>query len=177
MAELFGWTTLKQIVDDILLGQGDSADHGQFMRYINFCIAGYTDLRLHTLPATRPVLCTISPEIRAIPLPNDFLHFVSVGVLVSDNFAEFYPKSRIDYTTMSCGEDSREVHNQDTTNHRHHRNYHGYYTLDLENQRILIDAPLNITEVVLNYTPTGVRTDGVTYIPRMCAPVIKAYVE
>ena len=47
MAELFGWTTLKQIVDDILLGQGDSADHGQFMRYINFCIAGYTDLRLH----------------------------------------------------------------------------------------------------------------------------------
>ena len=55
--------------------------------------------------------------------------------------------------------------------------YRCYYLLDIDNRRIVIQAPPSVTEVVLNYVPTGIKRDGLTYIPRMCREVIEAYVE
>ena len=174
MTNISGWVSFREIIDDIMLAQGDASDHGQFLRYLNFAIRGYEDLRLHSLPATKPVTLPIDGEMRVVVLPDDFLRFVSVGVMSNEKFYAFKPKSdMVLKTTADCGVDSRTTQ----TESEYIYSYTGYYSIDLENRRLLIEAPLSVTEVVLNYTPTGVRMDGVTYIPRMCRGVIEAYVE
>jgi len=174
MTNISGWVSFRQIVDDIMLAQGDHADTGQFMRYLNFAIKGYEDLRLHSLPATKPVVLPIDGEMRVVVLPDDYLKFVSVGIMSSEKFYAFKPKSdMVLHTTADCGVTTRTTQAETSDIY----SYTGYYSLDPENRRILIEAPLSVTEVVLNYTPTGVRMDGITYIPRMCRGVIEAYVE
>lgn len=174
MTNVSGWISFRQIVDDIMMAQGDHADYGQFMRYLNFAVRGYEELRLHSLPATKPVTLPIDGEMRIVVLPDDFLKFVSVGVMSSEKFYPFKPKSdMVLKTTADCGVDTRTTAEELPEVWY----YTGYYSLDPENRRILIEAPLSVTEVVLNYTPTGVRLDGKTYIPRMCRGVIEAYVE
>jgi hypothetical protein len=175
---LSGWMTFKEIVDSIMLAVGDSSDQGQFMRYLNFAIRGYEQLRLHNLPATKPVTLPIETELRIVVLPDDFLKFVSVGVYSEGVFYKFLPKSDMVYVVESSdGVDTRSVPSEVDTNGGEIVRFIGCYSLDIENRRILIDAPLALTEVLLNYTPTGVKMDGMTYIPRMCREVLEAYVE
>jgi len=173
-----GWVTFKELIDSVMLAWGDASDHGQFMRLLNFAIKGYEDLRLHHVPATKPVTLPIDTEQRIIVLPNDFLRFVSVGVMADGKFYPFKPNSEmVPLMAMSCGVDERQVPDGYTDSGDEITSYSAYYSLDVEYNRILIDAPLNLTEAVLNYTPTGVRMDGETYIPRMAARVIEAWVE
>lgn len=177
MTNVNGWISFKEIVDSVQLSEGDSADQGQFMRKLNFAIKAYTSLRLTSLPAVKSVTLPIEGEMRVVsihsPLINDFLKFVSVGVWYEDEFHEYRPKSNLVVKSdADCGVDTRDVPEYTDPTY-----YTGYYSLDLENRRIVIDAPSNITEVVLNYTPTGVKSDGLTWIPRMCADVIEKYVE
>lgn len=173
-----GWVTYKEVVDDIMLAWGDASDHGQFMRLLNFAIQAYENLRLHDFPATKPVTLSISTEMRAIILPDDFLKFVSVGVMSDGRFYPFQPKSdAVANVDDDCGIGTREVPDGFSESGDVLTRYTVYYTLDLDNRRILIEGPLNLTEAILNYTPTGVKLDGITYIPRMCRAVIKADVE
>ena len=173
-----GWITFKEVVDSIMLAWGDSSDHGQFMRYLNFAIKGYTDLRLRSLPATKPVKLSIDGEMRVVVLPRDFLKFVSIGVSDDGKFYPFQPKSgMLSAVDAECGVDTRQVDDGYTDAGDVITRYAAYYDLDLENMRILIDGPLALTEVILNYTPTGVKQDGLTYIPRMCMGVIESFVE
>jgi hypothetical protein len=175
MSSLNGWITFREIVDSVQLAT-EGTDSGQFMRKLNFAIKGYEDLRLFQLPATKPVTLPISGEMRIVVLPEDFLKFVSIGTMYSGRFYPFAPNSEMPtVTTGSCGVDSRTLPTNPDPNAVVF--YRGYYTVDLERHRIIIDAPLTVTEVVLNYTPTGIKRDGETFIPRMCREVIEAYVE
>lgn len=178
MTNLSGWVTFKDVIDSVQLAWGDSADPGQTMQLLNFAIKGYEDLRLYHLPATKPITLPISSEMRIVVLPYDFLKFVSVGVMYEGKFYEFRPKTDMPAVTAGdCGVTSRLVDDGTDTNGFVTQYYNCYYSLDKENNRIIIDAPLTLTEVVLNYTPTGVRRDGQTYIPRMARHVIEAHVE
>ena len=175
MAEdIFGWCSFQEIVDSANVAEGDGSDMGQFMRKLDFAIECYVEeLRMHVIPAIKTVKLDISPEIRAIKMPNDLLKFKSVGTMHKGIFNEFLPKDKITLVEMECGVD--EVESFVENPYRKHRK--GYYTIDRENKRILIDADLNVQEVILNYTPTGISRDGKTLIPRMCKKVIKAYIE
>jgi hypothetical protein len=176
MSDIFGWVTFQNIIDNANVAEGDSADPGQTYRKLQFAIDGYLELRLDALPAIKSVELPISHEIRAIVMPNNYYKFKSVGVMRHGRFHEFLPKDQVDFIEMECGVDERETGQHHDHNH-HNRHYNGFYTIDIENKRILIDAPLQVQEVVLNYTPTGIRTDGQTFIPRMCEKVVRAYVE
>lgn len=168
-----GWVTYAEMVDDILLSWGDTSDQGERFRILNFLIQGFEQLRLSGIQATRPVVLPVQTEMRVVALPSDFLKFVSVGMVNNGQFFPFNPKSDMANTwSVSCGI-TENVQPVETTP----QITACYYYLDLENRRILIDAPLNVREVTLNYTPTGVRVDGETYIPRMCRAVVKAFAE
>ena len=157
--EISGWVTFKQIVDDIMLSWGDASDHGQFLRYLNFAIKGYQKLRLSSFPATKPIDLPVSMgERRTVVLPDDYLDFVSIGITSGGRFQPFVPNSDMI---------------QDKGDHRGQYSY----SLDIENRRIIIDTPRSVTNVTFHYTPTGIKSDGVTYIPRMAMDVIIAYVE
>jgi len=168
------WLTLKQIIDSQSLAEGDGADPGQFMRKLNFAIKAYTDMHLRRLPATTPVTLTIDPELRVAPLPRDCMAVVGVGMVCAGQYIPFIPSSdRVNLTSEDCGVDSQQqvVYETEPPARK------CYYTVELTNRRVVIDAPLTITEVVVNYTPTGVSMDGITYVPRICAPVIEAYID
>ncbi len=169
-----GWVSFKQIVDDIMLAWGDSSDPGQFMRLLNFAIKGYEGLRLQSLPATKPVILPIQTEMRVVVLPNDFLKFVSIGIVHDGRFFAFTPRSDMPVlSTDDCGVSTRDTVVYPVTQ----STFKAYYSLDTENRRVIIDAPISVAEVTLNYTPTGVSMDGVTYIPRMARAVVQAYAE
>ena len=177
MSNIGGWITFREIVDSVQLSEGDTADTGQFMRKLNWAIKAYERLRLHSLPATKPVTLTIDAYLRCVVLPDDFLKLVSVGTVYEGRFVPFAPNSQPQLSqTGDCGLWTRTEPTTDADGNELTM-YKPKYTLDLENRRIIIDAPPVISEVILNYTPTGVRTDGETYIPLMCRDVIEADIE
>jgi hypothetical protein len=143
------------------------------MRVMNFVIKGYEQLRLNNIQATKPVTLTIETEMRCIQMPQDCLKFVSIGTIYNGAFYHFRPKSdMVKSFSSDCGVDTRYVPDQtDETR------FIGYYSIDLENRRIFIEAPLALTEVVLNYTPTGINIDGETYIPRVASRVVQTFAE
>lgn len=173
MTNVSGWVTYRELVDDILLAWGDTSDQGQRFRILNFCIQGYEQLRLSGLQAVKPVILPIEGEMRIVVLPYDFLKFVSIGTVKGGQFYPFTPKQdMVLITTQDCGVETRTEVVSSVPEIKP-----SYYSLDLENRRILIEAPLAVTELTLNYTPTGVRLDGETYIPRMARAVVKAFAE
>lgn len=177
MSNISGWITFREIVDSVQLAGGDASDPGQFMRKLNFAIKCYEDLQLFQLPATKPVTLPVSSEMGVVMLPDDFLRFVSVGRMDGGRFYQFSPMSDMaKAVTGSCGVDTRDTitYSSEETATMYYR---CYYLLDIDNRRIIIQAPPSVTEVVLNYVPTGIKRDGLTYIPRMCREVIEAYVE
>lgn len=175
MSELLGWVTFKQLADDIILANGYNT--GQYLRVLNFLVKGYLDLRLHVLSPVKTVTLAIDSNNRSVALPDNFYRFVSIGTMYQDYFNKFLPKDRVDNTTFDCGVEDRQTHNTNVVAGFDTHYLRGYYTIDLERKRILIDAALDVQEVILNYTPTGIKRDGETLIPRMCEAVVRAYAE
>lgn len=173
MSNASGWVTYKEIVDNLMLAWGDSSDPGQVMRILNFVIEGYEKLRLLHMPATKTTSVTIDGEMRCVALPDDFMKFVSIGVFANGVFYEFQPKhNMLPVSTSDCGIEERDIEDQDTA-----VRFTGYYSIDLENRRIIIEAPVSLTTLTLNYTPSGIVLDGETYIPRMARTTVRAYAE
>lgn len=174
MTNLPAWMTFKELIDSQSLAEGDGSDQGQFLRKLNFAIKAYEDMRLRRLPATLSVPLPIDPELRVVTLPQDCLKVISVGMMQSGLFIPFSPVSdMVKSVTSDCGVETQDQVQYAVTPPA----VKCYYMVEMDNQRIVIDAPATITTVMLNYTPTGVRMDGVTYIPRMCRGVIEAYID
>jgi len=174
MTGLPAWITFRELIDSQSLAEGDASDQGQFMRKLNFAVKCYHDMHLKGLPATETVTLPIDSEQRVIVLPQDCMAVVSVGDMVGGRFRPFYKSSDMVKTmTADCGVETQVPVTTSVTRPA----VRCYYSVDLKNGRVIIEAPLTVTEAVVNYTPSGVRMDGQTYIPRMCRGTIEAYID
>lgn len=51
-----------------------------------------------------------------------------------------------------------------------------YFRFDMENRQIVFSGSTPRSEIVLEYISTGLKSDGSSFIPRECVPVLRTYV-
>jgi len=187
IAEIFGYCTPDEVVAEVLNDIGDSANIGQTLRYTQWCIRGYGQLRQFALPVGKTVRLTIDSQTSTVTLPDDYVDFGDIGTNVKGEFWSFTEKPElIDTTTQDCGLDTLDEDKgegetlSDVDTYKEYglsggRNQY-YYKMDLNSHRIIVYAS-DLTEVILKYVSTGIKVDGSTLIPIIAKEALIAWLH
>lgn len=167
MAEVRGYVCLETIIDEFLNDEYNG-ERGHYFQLLKWAIRGLMKLNFSVLINKKVEKVAVENEPYGIILPEDYVKFHSVGIVKYSKFIPFAKSSnRTLTTTEDCG---LETQNTDEESVPPSNNSVRYvptytYTLDEENNRILLDGFPKLTEAVLIYQPTGVNTGKETYLP------------
>ena len=168
-----GLVTLKSIVQSALW-QG-KRDKGNYFRFFELAVDGLRELRLHHVKEGVKLTKVTPGLLNEVDFPEDMIDFIAIGVPVDGKFVSFTRDNDIILTTTLDGlietqdEDVGEGVNVSDKisyglNARGGVNLDGYYNIDYQNRRILLNSTTR-TDVVLAYSSSGVSVSGETYVP------------
>lgn len=179
-----GVVTLNAIVKNALWqAKRPSSDKA---RFYEFAYRGYRELRLHHV-REGVKLSKLTPDaINCIDFPEDMIDFVGIGVHVNGKLSLLTRNDDIIITTTLVGavetqdnDSGEDVDIYDSNTDGYYAkggvNYDGYYKVDWENRRIMLNS-VTRTEVVLAYVSSGTNATGDTYIPVKYEPALIAYI-
>lgn len=176
--------TLRTVVNELLLRSGVSEEEKPI--YYDAAIEG---LRLFNMTIIRDGVVTAKKtpnSLNRIAFPSDMEDFVGLGVPVSGEVVWLTRNDKIVPTTSTsdgdevldstAGEGVELVTAQlETLQARGGVNYEGYYTINWQNRKIIVNANKQ-TELILAYKSNGIQTSTETYVPARCVPALKAYI-
>ena len=179
--EIKGYSTINSIVADVLIDLYGDVDPARKLQFTRWLVRKYMDLKIHVIPENKPVKLNVVQEPYSVVLPKDFVKFVAIGLPHNGHFYRFEEDRRmVKTTTEECG---LETQTQDERNkippkfvypHQFH-NY--FYTLDEQNNRILLRGFPMLSEVILLYVSTGIKMGGETIIPEKLLELLIAWLH
>ena len=179
-----GVVTLNAIVKNALWqAKRPSSDKA---RFYEFAYRGYRELRLHHVQEGVKLSKLTPDAINCIDFPEDMIDFVGIGVHVNGKLSLLTRNDDIIITTTLVGavetqdnDSGEDVDIYDSNTDGYYAkggvNYDGYYKVDWENRRIMLNS-VTRTEVVLAYVSSGTNATGETYIPVKYEPALIAYI-
>ena len=179
-----GVVTLNAIVKNALWqAKRPSSDKA---RFYEFAYRGYRELRLHHVQEGVKLSKLTPDAINCIDFPEDMIDFVGIGVHVNGKLSLLTRNDDIIITTTLVGavetqdnDSGEDVDIYDSNTDGYYAkggvNYDGYYKVDWENRRIMLNS-VTRTEVVLAYVSSGTNATGDTYIPVKYEPALIAYI-
>jgi len=181
MPETSGLKTLKQVVEEFLLKSKKPKD--EYFRFFQFAIDGLRLLRvLHMKGTAKWDKQTISAN-GTIAMPQDYVSFIGVVVIIEGQFWYLTEKERLAITTTGGsidptageGADVRDVYYSGYPDSGG-INREGYFKIDEPNRRIWINST-DRTEVTLLYMSSGVNLSGTeTYVPVRAVDALHKYI-
>jgi hypothetical protein len=183
---LKGYTTLKEVVMNVLSGMGTKANMQYYFPFMQYAIRGYKKLNLFHLPMPKVAYLPMS-DIGTITLPADYLSFLALGIPYKGRLWTFTKdQGLINPDSESCGvqatdTDSGEgIVKGDTGSLTGYGLQGGvneyYYKIDLPNNRIIING-LTTETVTLVYISTGISMSEETMIPKIAEEALISYVH
>ncbi len=183
MAEISGLKTLKQVVEElILVGDKSMTDYA---RYLQLAIRGFKDSRLFHLKGFTKVLKITVSAINTIPLPDDYLSFISVVVPMNGEYWSLTEKESIVFSQTAAPLDADDGEGVDVSDGYWGTygdvggiNNQGYIKLDENNNRIIVNSlEADREDVFLIYVSTGINQAGTdTYVPDAIVPMLHFYI-
>lgn len=179
-----GVVTLKAIVKNALWqAKRPTSDHA---RFYELAYRGYRELRLHHVREGVKLSKLTPDSINCVDFPEDMIDFVGIGVPVNGKLSLLTRDDDIIITTTLVGsvetqdnDAGEDVDIYDSTTDGYYAkggiNYDGYYKIDWENRRIMLNS-VTRTEVILAYVSSGVNATGETYVPVKYEPALIAYI-
>ena len=183
---LKGYTTLKEVVLNVMNDMGSSGNMQYYYKFLQLAIRGYKQLNLFHMPMARVAYLPMS-DINTITLPNDYLSFLAVGVPYKGRLWTFTKdQGLVMPDSIDCGEDTldtdagEDVVKGDTGTLAAYGLQGGvneyYYKIDLPNNRIIINGFTSRT-VTLAYLSTGISMSETTYIPKIAEEALISFVH
>lgn len=173
--EISGYSTLKQLVSDVLIDKYGQIDSGRYFQIMRWAVRKYVDLKIHVLPQNKPVKLTVQQDPYCVKLPNDYVNFRAIGIDINGRFRAFDPDTGMAaFVDEECGQET-----QGTNEVQDVLPYPVWYTyqLDEQNQRILLQGYPYLDEVILLYVSTGVEVGGDTVIPAKVYEVLLSWLH
>lgn len=183
--------TAQQVIDEALAGIEDF-ERDRFQSAAMYFGRGYREYQLYHSMEIKDSWIKMSP-IWTIPLPVDYLGFISVGIAI-DGVVFTYTKE--DKILTPTKDPLRQILDSTTTEsddivkvptHGYNAkaiNTEGYFKIDVANNRIVLKEQFlkefensDREEVLLRYTSTGIGNLRETYIPGMAANMLISYIE
>jgi len=173
--EITGYNTFKQLVSDVLIDKYGSVDMGRYFQLMRWAVSKYIDLKIHLLPQNKPVKLSTQMNPYCVKLPSDYVNFRAIGI---DHNGRFIPFNRYDKMALYIGEDCGSE-DQGTDEQKEPTVLPRWYTysLDEQNQRILIQGDPYIDEVILLYVSTGIEIGGDTVISAKVYEVLLSWLH
>lgn len=179
-----GVTTLKNIVK-LALKQGKRRPSDEPFFY-ELAYRGYRELRLHHVQEGVRFAKLTPDVINCVNFPEDLVDFVGIGVHVNGKLVLLTRDDDIIITTTLVGAvetqsstsgEGVDILDSNTTGFyaKGGVNYDGYYKVDWENRRIMLNS-VTRTEVILAYVSSGTNATGETYVPVKYEPALIAYI-
>lgn len=183
MAEISGLKTLKQVVEELIFtGEKSMTD---YTRYLQMAIRGFKDARLFHLKGFTKVLKTAVSAINTIPLPADYLSFISVVVPINGEYWSLTERESLVFSQTAAPLDTDDGEGVDVDDGYMVSygdvggiNNQGYIKLDENNNRIIVNSlEADRTHVFLIYVSTGIEEAGTdTYVPDAIVPMLHFYI-
>lgn len=173
--ELRGFSTLKQLVSDALIDTYGNVDQGRYFQLLRWAVRKYIDLKIHQMPQNKTVKLTVQTDPYCVKLPGDYVSFRGIG---TDKNGLFYPfdedPNMATYVGEDCGAETQGEDEQQTT-----PVVPVWYTysLDEQNQRVLIHGYPYLDDAILLYVSTGVNIGGETVVPAKVYEVILSWLH
>lgn len=173
--EVSGYNSLKQLVSDVLIDKYGAIEQGRYFQLLRWAVRKYIDLKIHLLPENKPVKLTTLMDPYCVKLPSDYVNFRGIGIDNNGVFVPFDPKPKMAlYVGEECGQESQGT---DETQAQPQVPIWYTYSLDEQNQRILLHGYPYVDEVILLYISTGVEIGGDTIIPAKVYEVLLSWLH
>ena len=180
-----GLITLENLVEETLaITERPDSDYKKFFQ---IAIRGYTDLRIHVVKEGKKQSVLTVSDINKVDFPNDFVDFVSIGVVDGGKIWKLSPNNDFILTTTEVlgletqDSDAGEgvtIPNESVSGYyaRGGSNTKGYYQIEWDKRRIGL---INVTEdtVILTYETSGISLDGTTYIPVKYILALQSFIK
>jgi len=183
--------TAQQVIDEALAGIEDF-EKDRYQTAAMYFGRGYREFQLYHSMEIKDSWLPLS-SIWTIPLPEDYLGFISVGIAIN---GEVFSFTKEDKTLLPTKDPLRQALDSDTTEtgdivkaplygyNAKSINTKGYFKIDIAQNRIVLkDNFLEMfqnsdrEEVLLRYTSSGIGNLRETYIPGMAANMLISYIE
>lgn len=183
--------TAQQVIDEALAGIEDF-ERNRYQSAAMYFGRGYREFQLYHSMEIKDSWIPLS-SIWTIPLPDDYLGFISVGIAIN---GEVFSFTREDKTLLPTKDPLRIALDSTTTEtddivkvptygyNAKSFNTKGYFKIDIAQNRIVFKDNFleqfqnsDRTEVLLRYTSMGMSNLRETYIPGMAANMLIAYIE
>ena len=180
----------QQVVDEALMGIRDFR-RDRFTEGAMYFLRGYRDFQLFYASSIKEAWLDVTP-LKTIDLPQDFMDFISVCIVVNGEVWTITRSSKItklsDPTEQTLISDRGEADTIFRNSYKYSSqgaNVNGYFTIDLERNRIILKEPFLMSyetatkkEVLLRYVSNGMSDDlKNSFIPASAANMMIAYVE
>lgn len=176
--------TFDQLIQGMMLkGEHQESDYN---RMIQISIDGYRELNLTVLPEGRNIEKFTMDSNYIIYMPDDLILVNRICVPID---GELWPLTKRDSIVPTTSElagaevlDAEDGEGVDVVNRgiyysrKGGRNYEGYFRPDYRKRRIIF-RNVSRTEVLMDYTTSGVDLTEVTYIPTYAKIALEAYIR
>jgi len=184
---LKGYTTLKEVVLDVINGMGKRANMQYYYKFLQFAIRGYKKLNLFHMPMGKVAYLDVS-DLNTIILPADYLSVIAVGVPYKGRIWTFTKDQMlVSPDSIDCGEDAIDTDEGEgvTKGSTEMLNGYGsaggvnevYFKVDLPNNRIILNGIIPNDKVTLSYISTGISMSETTFIPKIAEDALIAFVH
>lgn len=183
--------TAQQIIDESLAGIEDY-ERTRFQAAAMYFGRGYREFLLYHSTEIKDSWIPMS-EIWTIPLPDDYLGFISVGIAIDGRTFSYTKEDKILTPTKDPLRQALDVDTTESADivkvptygyNAKAINIKGYFKIDQRNNRIVFKEQFlqqfqdsDTDEVLLRYTSTGEGNLREIYVPGMAANMLIAYIE
>lgn len=194
------YVTLNEVVKSHLIDIGETTEH-LYQRCLHFAFDGLKDLHFDTVRQVKTVKLTMS-EAKTIPLPNDYVNYVKVGLVFGDRVKTILVNNKIEkfHDVDECGNPAPKATEGflngfpvgiTTFGGYFFNNYlggsfygfggtcyiAGYCTVDKARGEILFASEVENTDVYLEYITNGINPSGDSVIDPFAAKALKWYIS
>lgn len=194
-----GLVTPRYIVMSVL-NRLNTYDFKSYKRLMQICLEGFSELNLFHISAGLEVIYSHMSLAKTVSLPADYINWNRVGFPINGKLRVITNRDNI-LLPRIYDDTSAVVGNADEGNeigsisngiyfspHFHNGRYIGalyglpggidqaYFRIDIENRQIVFSGSTPRSEIVLEYTSSGLKTDGSSLIPREAVPALRTYI-
>jgi len=173
--DVSGYSTLKQLVSDWLIDGYGKIELGRYHQGLRWAVRKYIQLKIHLIPENKAIKVVTQMDPYCIKLPSDYVSFKGIGIDSGGEFVPFHENPKMArYVGEECGDLTQGV---DETQEVPQVSTWYTYTLEEDNQRVLIQGYPYRDDVILLYVSTGVKIGGDTVIPAKLLEVMLSWLH
>lgn len=166
---------LQEVKDDLALG-----DNRKDYIILKHILSGVRELALSGQSVPKAVMLPINENIKTVNLPEDFVDWLSVGIVCGGEVQKFIQAKSFAKALWKddCGNEIIKASEDccDKSN-RHFENFFGKFDVDIANGRIRLNPNITEEHLYLEYISNGLEPDGDILIREAAASTLVAYVH